>query len=310
MEILLRNIQSIEEAEYVLPDTGFVKISGGNSNGKSILIKTIHAIATLEIADKEVRRALINDDSTEASVIITYKGKILIVKLHEERDKCFVCLTREDNEQIIRNFREGGIQELLYEFGFRTYNNNQICLQVYETFGLTPFVNTSATVNSEVVEAVTEDSVAKDFMTKFKEITHKKAKTLISSLNEKIDTLTLSRRSILTFDYKAYEAMDKRLTELYSVLENLEPVWVDELDIPAGVSRLEIPEMKAELIEIPKAVKLVDVTHPELVAVDFASKVDLAPAIENVSILVGELVEALNGKCPTCGRPFVEGGME
>ena len=134
MNIILKNVQSIKDAEYNLPDTGLVQIVGPNSAGKSILFRALSAVVTLGMMDNEKRNAIINDEADECIIFIKYKERALYVKLHRERNKCIVLLERGDGTQVKRFFRDGGIPELISEFGFATYSHNSICLQLFETF--------------------------------------------------------------------------------------------------------------------------------------------------------------------------------
>ena len=306
MNIILENIQSIKKATYPLPDTGFVQIQGGNSNGKSILVKTIGAVASLQIMDNEKRRALINDQSTQGSITIEYKGKVLVIILHEDRNQCIVALRRNNGEQITRTFRDGGIEELLNEFGFRTYNKNKICLQVYETFGLMPFVNTSTTENGEIVEAVTEDSIAKEFLTNFKEVTHKQAKEMVKTLNDKIANVQRYRESLLIFKYEEYERLSKEMREIYEVIKYLEPLELVKPVVPPRIRfiELELPELKKPII--PPRVEFVDFSLGSLTKPPIARVFELCDRLVDPRNIVQQLVQIKQGVCPTCGRPFIE----
>lgn len=287
MDILLKNIQSIKNGQYTFPDAGLVQILGANSNGKSILIKVISAIATLKIKDNDERRALINDACEEGSVSMQYKGKMLIVKLHEDRNKCLVALFRSKDEKIIRTFRDCGIEELLEEFGFRVYNKNSLCLQVFETFGQMPFVNTSNAVNYEIVEAVTTDTVAQNFLTNFKEITHKKAREQLKQLDIKIEGLKQTRNSLVIFDHVAYSEMTNKMLKVYNVLKYLEPIHVEKLNIP------------------PK-VKFIDIAPPSIERVKFVTPMPVLSKVTSFTEVLKEMKSIREGKCPTCGKPLLE----
>ena len=320
MIITLDNIQSIEHAVYDLPDKGFVKIEGGNSNGKSILVKSIGAITSLQIMDTEKRRALINDNCNSGSVIIEYKGKSLLVKLHEDRNSCFVALIRENGEKIIRTFRDGGIEELLNEFGFRIYNKNQICLQVYETFGLMPFCNTSTEVNGEIVEAVTEDAIAKDFLKNFKEVTYKRIKEMVKNINEKIEGIKRVKESLLVFNYREYEKRSAILREKLEVLMNLEPVEINMPKPPLNTELLDVWCKPLEELALPVNFELLDimcspikelalpVTIPVCESVNTLRLPIVIPTCESMSDLSNILEEVhtiLGGVCPTCGKQLI-----
>lgn len=307
MNIILQNIQSIENVTYPLPDTGFVKIEGGNSNGKSILVKTIGAIASLQIMDNEKRRALINDQCDCGFVSIEYKGKSLHIKLHEERNQCYVALVRENGEKIIRTFREGGIEDLLNEFGFRTFNKNQICLQVYETFGMMPFVNTSTSVNGEIVEAITEDTQAKEFLKNYKEVTHKQVVTLVKNLNEKIAATERFRNSLLIFKYHEYEKYSKEMRNLFKDLEYFDPIEpLEALPLPVKLDGLDVECEPLEQLWLPIQIDLTDFSVGNLGRLPIIGDMPVGEKIESLGSIMREIQSIKEGVCPTCGRTFVE----
>lgn len=287
MEVILKNIQSIEEGCYTFPDVGLVQILGDNSNGKSILIKVISAIASMKILDEDERRALINDNVDEGSITIQYKSKILIVKLHEDRNKCVVALIRNKEEKIIRTFRDGGIEELLDEFGFRVYNKNAICLQIYETFGQMPFVNTTVGVNYEMIDAITTDTVAQTFLTNFKEVTHKKAKERVKNIDIKLEGLRKAKTTLILFDHEAYENIGSKMREVYNILKYLEPI-------------------ELEFVHIPPKVNLIDIKPPRLEQVKFVTPLPVIEKIPSLYETLADLKKISEGKCPTCGKALID----
>lgn len=307
MKITLRNIQSIENAIYEFPETGVVAIKGGNSNGKSILVKTLQAITSLKIMDKEVRRALVNDNCDEGVVVMEARGRVLIVKLNkEDRNSSYVALQRKDGTRIIRTLREGGVEELLHEFGFRMYNNNEVCLQIYETFGPMPFVNRSAVADGEIVEAHTEDSIAKDFMTKFKEITHKKAKTLVSGLNDKINAWEQAKATIILFDYSKYEHASQEMEKHLGILDSLDVIDLSELCVPSSIDIIDIPEVELKKIYPPPKVAVVDLSQPNFESMALVDFLTYEEDLVSMSGIVNELHDLLNGVCPTCGKLLLD----
>ena len=306
MNIILKNIQSIERAEYFLPQKGLVKISGGNSNGKSILVKTLHGITTLSILETEVRRALIRDDKDVGMILIEHNNKVLGIKLHEERNQCVVTLRREDGTTISRTFREGGIEDLIYEIGFRTYNKNQICLQIHETFGVMPFVNTSSLVGGEITESITEDTVAKDFLTKYRDITQKKAVKLVASLNGKINMLETAKKAVTLFDYKKYDLFASETESLLHILEYLYPIDLSNLDVPLKMELYEVPELELQPLQIPPNIESIDIIQPALDKLRLVDLVLFGDDIESMDDILQNLDSLNKGICPVCGKLFIE----
>ena len=305
MIVELKNMQSIEHAIYKLPETGIVQIKGGNSNGKSILFKAIGAVVTLSMMDTPKRKALIRRGQDSGEILIDHNGKALYVLLHQDRNKCLVMLKKDGEEEVVRTFRDGGIEELIRAFGFSCYSKNSICLQLYETFGPMPFVNTKDTENGEIVESVTEDAVAKRFMEAYKNFTHPKALEQVKSLNKQIDQLERTKQAIVMYDWRKYHEFHTKMKEYYNVMKFAMLLELPRVNVPP-----EVPNVEPLSLQIPKVNVLPRVEFTEVKPIRLVKpKVVYEPEfihIESVSKLVGDMEQLLNGYCPTCGRQLVE----
>lgn len=287
MNIILRNIQSFKEAKYEFPETGLVQIIGDNSNGKSILMKAILSVVTLKILTDEDRQALIRDTESIADILIGYKGKGLIVHLERERNGCYMVFVRETNEKIIRTFRDGGLDMLLYEFGFRVYNKNSLCLQMHDTFGVMPFVNTPISTNYEIIDSVTTDTIAQNFLNNFKEITHKTAKDLLKQYNAKLEGIQKAKSTMMVFDYIAYIEINKKMLEIYNILKYLEPIELEKLVLPPNIN-------------------LVDIEVPNLHRIMFLNPIPISPVLNSFLDVLNDMLEIQSGVCPTCGKKLID----
>ena len=291
MQISLHNIQSIKDATIELPETGIVEFVGGNSNGKSILEKVVSSIVKLDIEDEDVRRTLISDGETSGYVIMIHNGKSLAVLLDHVRDRTVFQYNPNVNDKsrvITRTLREGGMAELIREFGWCVYDNRNICLQIYPTFGAIPYINTSYTVNAEITEDVLRDRIADQFLSNYENITYKQAQEYIKSLKSRKSVLEASIASTAVYDYEAYEELATRISKLKSFYENFETIHLDEIPIPPDVEYIDIPYMHLE--EIPIV---------EFIPTDMH--------LEDLTTDIDALLSVLNGVCPTCGRSIFEG---
>lgn len=295
----LVNIQSIENAEYVFPDTGIVQIKGGNSNGKSILFRAISAVVNLHMLENDSRNALIRDGYQEGSILMEYRSKALYVQLNRDRNKCAVAYMRQNGDTVTRTFRDGGIENLLREFGFACYSKNSICLQLYETFGPMPFVNTKLSENNEMVESVTEDVTAKRFLEAFMKHTHPKSVQLVKSYNKEIDRIKQVRGSLVLFDYKAYE---RHQAEMQSHLDIVRHMRLGKYTVV-----LPPPETK-EIVDLSIVFNRMHVVPEYRKEFDgsILSLLDVQFSFEGLNNLIKDMCKLREGKCPTCGRPLVD----
>lgn len=287
MKISLVNIQSFKEALYDLPDTGLVQILGDNSNGKSVVGKVLKFIAAGEIKVEKERASLIRDTEQYGFVTIEYKNKFLIFRIDRELSGCIVQLKRENGEVIRRTVREGGIQELVYEFGFRVYNAGAVALQVYETLGIIPFVNTTAAANYEMVETITTDSTANRFVKNYREITSKEFSKEVKNYKTILEEIQSMQKSLHVYDVEAYKKMRDKLVEMYAVLEHLTGVEISKIKIPPNVKILDIPVLNLKKLPVVKVI-----FHME--------------NLPDMTETIKALNEVKQGRCPTCGRLFLE----
>ena len=292
MEIVLRRIQSARDLRYSFPDKGLVQIIGPNSGGKSILTKAIEAVIKCEITKQEVRDSLITDGEMAGAVIMEYHDKVLCAHLDRERNKCYYKLVRADGTEVIRTIRDGGLQELVYEFGWRVYRSGSIALQLCSTFGDVPFVTTPDTCNYEIVEEIGTDTVAQNFISTFKEVTYEKAKKVLNKLKLQITERENFLNTVRRYDWKAYAELGERMQQIYNTLKWLEPFELPELRIPPKITFVDI---KSELL-------------PELPQATVYPISELLP--NSMDKVLHDLQIAREGKCPTCGRLLIECGGE
>lgn len=294
MIVQLNNIQSIVNARYELGTNGIVQIVGENSNGKSILTKSVAAVATLKVLDKNVRKSLIRRGTDFGVIAIAENNKVLVTEIREEKKDCVMRLKRgEDGTVVVRTFRDGGLEDLLDEFGFSRFCNNSICLQIYETFGTMPYVNTSVTQNGEITESVISDSIAEKFLNNYKTITYPRAKEVKSTYDNKIDTLERARSAMVQYDWRAYTKLAEEIDELTKVMISLVPTEKVSIKVPKHVELFDFTCDAVPNVQTPKHIELLDI-------IEQVNK-------ESVLDKCRSFVAAKNGYCPTCGRIIEEG---
>lgn len=302
MQIRLKNIQAFVDEKLELPDKGLVQILGENSNGKSILGKIIKACATLEFTKQGKRETLIRDGEKEGFIVMEYKGKVLSVVLNRDRNQCYVTLRRTNDERVTRTIRDGGIDKLMYEFGFRVYDRNNIVLQLHETFGIMPFVNSSDSANFEIVEDVTTDTVAQQFVTSFKEVTYKRAREVVKEYTNKIETIQRASEVLVMYDYAAYADLAKRLMDCYSVCKYLMPLEFEYIQMPKKIQVCNPVRIGLQEIHVPKAVSICNIPKLNLQYVKVYKPLPMPMPIEDVGSVFRRARDLSRGKCPTCGK--------
>lgn len=291
IKIDIQNIQAISNATIEIPENSITEFSGDNSNGKSVLSKVISAMTSGDIRHKDVRRTLIKDGTTKGIVSILNGNIQLGLILDEELSESFVVydpdVTNGDKSKVIvRGIGDsGGCEALIKKFGFRTYNSGDICLQLHPTWGPIPFITTSGLVNDQIVQDITIDRVAQNFLDSFKNITFPTFKNAMKVLYREKETIETLIENMESYDWRKYEDIYTRMKEVYEVLFYFVDVDIPNLDIPL----MEIPPL-------PPAIPNIKV-------------VCIFPAPPNIPAVLrtfDEYVTILNGKCPTCGKLFIE----
>lgn len=306
MKVKLKNIQSFKTATFDFPETGLVQIAGGNSNGKSILGKVIKAIATLNFIDQAERDSLLRDGEKEGYIILEYKGKVLVIYLHTERNQCFVQLIRSNKEKITRTIRESGIAQLIEEFGFRVYGKNSVVLQLHDTFGVIPFVNTSNSLNYEIIDAVTTDTIAQQFIKNFKEITFKEAKLLIDTYNQKIDGITKAISTLALYDHVAYQQLYEEMSDIYKVIKHIQLLNLEKILLPPKVRLIQLPTLRLEKIPLFPKVFIINIPQLKLEKIFFIKVFPILSFIEDLTETIYKINRLKYGRCPVCGKLFLE----
>lgn len=288
LQIYLENVQTIDQFLFKFPDRGIVQFRGNNSNGKSILFKAVSRIVLQMLQYDDKRLPLIQDGKHNATVSFVYNNKALVVAINEDVNKTVYTLVRQDGEKVHRRVREGGISEMLREFGFVVYGKNLVCLQICETFGLMPFVNTPDTLNGEIVNSVTTDIPSEQFIDNYK-LTFKEAKSRVQLYKREIATCqaTIDNRKIKDVTgYAELIARSKEVQKRNTYLKRVEQITLE-------------PFPKLEFVIKP---------IPKLGRIPIVQRMNTVNKLYNLDQQIVDMKKIKNGKCPMCGRPFLEGG--
>ncbi len=293
LRVDLINVQSIGEAHIIIEDNSIVEFVGNNSNGKSIFTKVVEYLTKGDLIHRDVREALIKDNTENAVILITLDKKQLgLVLQHELKNSFVMYVPNTDKEQelngkIIRPLGDSdGVQHLIKQFGFRVYQKGDICLQIAPTFGAIPFVTTSGSTNSDIVTDITIDKVADEFIKSFASITFPAFKERIRKLTQEKEHLQMVLDNMESYDWHFYDEMADRMSAVYNAIASYKPMELKSIPVP----NLEIvPVSDHEIINIP-VITIYDYCLP----------------IRSIGKELIDYVEILNGTCPTCGRPLFE----
>ncbi len=291
LKIDLKNVQAIGEAHIEIENNSITEFTGDNSNGKSVISKVIEKLTSGDIKNKEVRRTLIKDNEEQGVVLFTHNGEQLGLIIKEEARDSIVMyspdIVNKPNEHIFRSMSDmDGCDALVKQFGFRTYDRGNICLQLAPTFGAVPFVTTNGAVNDEIVEDITTDRVADEFLKTFQTITFPIFRDRIAHLKKDRDNAQAVLDNMEAYDWKAYDAIAEKLSGVYQAIRSYEYFLLNEIPVP-------------KLSVLP-------VSHYSVQPLPIITAYDLGQHIEVIDAELRSYVEVMNGICPTCGRPLIE----
>lgn len=285
IQIYVKNVQAIDEYTFKFPDHGIVQFRGNNSNGKSILGKIVSRAVLQMLAYDDKRLPLIQDHKESAILSISCNKRSLVVNIDKDINKTFYGLIRENGEKVIRHIREGGISEILREFGFVVYGKNLVCLQICETFGLMPFINTPDTLNGEIVNSVTTDRPSEQFLENY-QITFKEAKSRLNVYKRDEDLCDNAISSRQLKDITGYAELIERakaVKEKHSYLLHIPQITVQ----PFPKMEFSIKKVSAlDIIEMPIQLHKVN-------------------SIYSLDKQIVDMEKIKRGKCPTCGQPML-----
>jgi len=289
IEIILKNIQTIKAVHFKFEEAGVVQFFGQNSNGKSILAKVMSKVVFQQLGYDDKRLPLIRDGEECGTFGISWNGYTLIVYIHREVNKTGYQLIRPNGESVTRFARDkDGIPDLLKEFGFRIYGENDVCLQICETYGRMPFVNTSDETNEGIVNSVTTDEASEQFLVDHDKF-HKEAKEHYKTAKTRLLNIQAELEKIELKNVTGMQEVVDRLAECCERAKYLKRIEHATLDL--------LPKLKFDLVKcehIPNVPMLVHYQKAEY--------------IPDVTEIFREMKKIREGVCPACGKPFIGGG--
>ncbi len=285
-KIIIKNIQAIEDAVIEFDDNNIVEFTGNNSNGKSVVIKLLQALVSGDLRQKATRRALIRDGQTYGQFSMYHDLSAISVCVAEALNESSIIFCPDVNDVDVRYQRDisdtEGVEAILRKFGFRTYADNSICLQVFPTYGIIPFVTTSGSVNHQIVQDITVDKIAEEFINTFANITFPVFKQRIKNIRDKKEATENMLANMVQYDWRAYEDLSLRMIKVNTTLSNYIPTELKPIPIP----NLQIHEINSLHIE-------------SIPIIDFY---EMPKLISTITTELRDYLTVLDGTCPTCGK--------
>lgn len=290
LRIDICNVQAIESASIEFDGSSIVEFTGDNSNGKSILSKFIKVMTSGGLHSKEERISLVRDGCTECYCIFTHNLKQLGVFVGIESKTTKVAYIEDvtkSQSPIVRFLGEGGTEELIHQFGFRSYSDGEICMQLSPTYGVIPFVTSSGTTNFNIVSDIVTDKVADEFIKTYESITYPLFKNRLKNLKSRKTALEDILSNMVDYDAADMKYFADKAIEIAKATNGYVPFRVKNLTPPPHVEFQPVGNYR--LKNIP-----------------YFGESLVRPKLQSLAAIAEDLQVLRDNKCPTCGRLFIE----
>lgn len=290
-QIITRNMQNHKEVVIDLPETGLVVFTGDNSNGKSVIVKSLEALLTNKIAKPRKRSSLINRSASYGTItFVRSDGTVLEAHLQREAAGTYVKLSEPGHEDVVRYIADRSYRELLYRFGWHFSEETGVSLNIAQEEDALLFYKTPHKQIRNIIDSATTDSDA--------DIAATNLENFLSEVRKLKDEYNRQQKAyISTLQTLVIEDVDP-LLQKYEVLDkcrrNLAAVYFPT-----------IPDIKP----VPK-VHYVAPYIPELPKIKYPRIVSALCSIPDITKIASELRILKEHKCPTCGRGFDTDGCE
>lgn len=301
------NLQSHREVEVTLPETGLVRFSGPNSNGKSVITKVTRALISGEINQPKVRNTLISKDAVAGEVIYeSYAGDVLTCHLQREASVTYVSLKKADGERITRYLADKTWLDLVYDFGFVYNKERDVPLQIIDDATPLLFIDTSNKVNFEVLNTALTDekaSLALDQLVIAK-------KDITKSLTNLSEKLAVYKKTMNDFEIYDIEDRERRIAKLKKLCDVLDRIYFPVIPTIPNMKEVKYYDIHYPTIpDLPnmQQVKYYDINYPTIPKINYPKIYDIhIPVIEKIGQIVKDIKELKAQRCPTCGRLWVD----
>ena len=295
--VKLENIMSHTNTTYNFPKTGIVRITGENSNGKSVLTKVLYDTLiepSLHILKKRKNLVRHNCSYGELKVIFYPTDESepepeLIVHIAQEISQTYYKYSK-NTAPIYVDRQLQAIKQLCLELGF-------VQLNIYKSLKPLPFATTSGTDNYNHIRECTSDYNVECAI----EVLEEKLKGFIEAEKELASTIITNKGKLSMlpqYDINTEFQFYNKTSKLLKILE----VLVNAPEISQVHLPVQLPMPKTVYVQIPPLNKL---QLPNMLPTPmYIEKTFELPKLNTTWST--NLQQLNNYCCPTCGRYFEE----
>lgn len=286
-QIITRNIQSHKEVVIDLPLTGLILLTGENSNGKSVIVRTTRDILQNNIKKPQCRADLVNREASFGEITyVRSDDAVLTVHITREAASTYFVLKLPDHEDIVRYLADKNYMELVRVFGWNVCEDTGVSLNIAEGDEALLFYKTPNKINGKVLQSANTDPVAELVLEQCQE-TLKETRTFKDNAVAQTRIINGTLSGLQIYDMELLSEYKQKL-EYYN--RNLGAVYFPRIpEIPA------VPEFTLHYYYTPK---LPDIDIPQVYQIRCEIP-DIIPIAE-------DLEKLKNHECPVCGRRFCD----
>lgn len=293
--ITTRMLQAHREITIELPEYGLIGFYGDNSHGKSVIRRAYEDIIKGTIYKPACRKALVNDSVGNMwgeFECERYDGMLLLVHIHLEASQTWFELVRPGSTDRNRAYLSSKLLgKYVEEFGFHYLDKHKFTLNICDGDDAMLFFNTPTSMNYDILSSALTDTTAEASLLRIEE-TISNARKMKNTFKQQLEVSTAAMREVTIYDIDTETARRNKLTYLYKNLSNIYIPVIEELPDMREVNFVDVP--------IPLIPKM---AYPQIYDVN----VEIGDISEEILLIAEELEEIQNGKCPTCGKEFLDG---
>lgn len=285
-QIKTHNIQSHRDITVDLPETGLIRFSGENSNGKSVINKALTSIASDAIRRPAKRKSLITRGCEYGEVTLTRSDDVVLYfRIHLEAAQTFAELRNGDN--VIRRYlADKTIPELVSYFGIHYSDTAERSLNFSDADDALLFYKTSHGANDALLQTSIRDTKAESSLVELTRVV-KETKQVQTNLEKQLAIAEAGKEALVVYNIAEEEEKKNKCDRYAYILEHLEPMQpLAKLEAPPSRKPIIVPTLQLFKLHKPKCINI-------------TLELD-----ENIMQIGEEMEEMKRGVCPVCKKRF------
>lgn len=284
------NIQSHKDITIDLPPTGLIRFSGKNSNGKTVIGRTILFLISGKLNRPRKRAALVNKNATFGEItMVRYDDVTLVVHITREASQTYLDYIVPGEEPVRRYLSDKNFGYYVKQFGWHYMPDYDISIQYADREDPMLFYRTHPKANLACINFARSDEEAEQAVVQFDEV----LASCKSAKDAQTQTITACQVALNELRVPDISYLKIQLESLLKSYERLSVIHVPEIP--------ELPDVvKASTVSFHEP-NLPEVRYPRILPV-----FSLGSHYIKIAGIQKEIMEIMQNKCPTCGKELLD----